>query len=424
VTRRGNGEGSVYRRESDGKWVGAVTLEAGGRRVIYGRTQRETREKLRDVLDEVEQGIVANGAQLTVAGYLETWGVATLTSRVKAGTMAPRTADSYRDTIALHIAPYVGRLRLRTLRPADLRHWLSRLQDAQQAPRCGQCARMRSQARIITRCERHQDVVLPPLSSRTVRYAHAVLRASLSDAVNDQLVARNVATLVVPPAQPSREQIPVRADEASRLLAAAAEDTLGVLWLTLLALGLRRGEALALRWGDLKLDAASVRISRSLQRLRDEPTQPGGPRRGQLVETRPKTIGSEAVLPLPAALVKALRGHQVRQRSQRLAAPFWADPELVFSTGIGTALEPRNVDRSWKALCARAEVRPLRIHDLRHATATFLLTAGVDMKVIQRTLRHSRHQTTADVYAHVAEELQRGAAEGMDAVLRQLRPGT
>jgi len=94
-------------------------------------------------------------------------------------------------------------------------------------------------------------VVLPPLSSRTVRYAHAVLRASLSDAVNDQLVARNVATLVAPPAQPTREQIPVRADEASRLLAAAAEDTLGVLWLTLLALGLRRGEALALRWGDL-----------------------------------------------------------------------------------------------------------------------------------------------------------------------------
>ena len=137
-----------------------------------------------------------------------------------------------------------------------------------------------------------------------------------------------------------------------------------------------------------------------------------------------ETIGSAAVLPLPAALVKALSSHQVRQRSQRLAAPFWADPELVFSTGIGTALEPRNVDRSWKALCARADVRPLRIHDLRHATATFLLTAGVDMKVIQRTLRHSRHQTTADVYAHVAEELQRGAAEGMDAVLRELRPGT
>ncbi len=162
-----------------------------------------------------------------------------------------------------------------------------------------------------------------------------------------------------------------------------------------------------------------MRISRSLQRVRGPVDPATGHRSGRLVELPPKTAASAASLALPDTLVTALRQHHQDQLRERLQARVWIDDGLVFTSSIGTYLEPRNIDRTWKALLVRAGVRPLRIHDLRHATATVLLTEGVDMKVIQRTLRHSRHQTTADIYTHVAEKLQRGAAESMDAVLRR-----
>jgi integrase len=213
---------------------------------------------------------------------------------------------------------------------------------------------------------------------------------------------------------------PLTADEARKVLEAAASDRLRVLWLVMLAVGLRRGEALALRWDDLDLDAGTVTVRRSLQRLRGERDGATGRRKGQLREVAPKTDGSAATLALPASLGTALREHVEVQQLERMVARVWVDPGLVFTTNVGTALEPRNVNRSWVALCDRAGVRRVRLHDLRHSAATFMLAAGVDLKLIQTTLRHSRLATTADVYAHVLDEVQHQAAARMDRVLREI----
>jgi len=194
------------------------------------------------------------------------------------------------------------------------------------------------------------------------------------------------------------------------------------MWLTLLAVGLRRGECLALRWSDLDLDAGRLTVRRSLQRLRGERDEDTGNRRGRLVEVDPKTEASSATVALPASVVAELREHRQRQRVQRLAAPVWADPALVFTTGVGTALEPRNVNRAFETLRERAGIRHVRLHDLRHAAATFALAAGVDMKSVQTMLRHSRMATTADLYAHVPEEVQVAGAQLMDDLLRELAP--
>jgi integrase len=119
---------------------------------------------------------------------------------------------------------------------------------------------------------------------------------------------------------------------------------------------------------------------------------------------------------LPDSLVGALREHRMAQAAERLAAVAWADPGLVFTTRVGTALEPRNV----REAVHQAGVRRMRLHDLRHSAASFMLAAGVDLKVIRTTLRHSRLSTTGDTYAHVLGDVQRQAAERMDKVLRQL----
>ena len=96
----------------------------------------------------------------------------------------------------------------------------------------------------------------------------------------------------------------------------------------------------------------------------------------------------------------------------------------MFTTGIGTALEPRNVTRAWRALRVAAGVEPVRVHDLRHTAASLLLQRGVDLKVVQQMLRHSRLSTTADIYAHVNEEMERAAAAKMDEILTQLPSGS
>jgi integrase len=316
MSRRARGEGSLYQRDSDGKWVGAVTLEDGRRRVVYGTSQREARDKLRAVERELENGLPMTPERLTVGAYLDDWCTVTLAERVRSGRLKVSTADSYRDMCERHIVPTLGRVKVAKLTPTKVRAWIGGLLSKTSA-------RGRS------------------LSARTVAYAHAVLRKALADAVREELVARNVAALVEAPTVRRDPVQPLSADEARTLLATAADDRLRVLWLVLLSLGLRRGEALALRWDDLDLEVGTVTIRRSLQRVRGAVDETTGRRVGELVEVAPKTPGSAATIAVPDSLVTALREHRKAQAAERLAGVAWVDPGLVFTTHVGTALEPR-----------------------------------------------------------------------------------
>ncbi|MEX2556340.1 MAG: tyrosine-type recombinase/integrase [Actinomycetota bacterium] len=387
MSRRGRREGSLYRRDSDGRWVGAITLEDGRRRVVYGRTQAEARARLRDLQRAVEDGrIILAGRDITLARYLERWLAETLPPRVAAGRLKERTLDSYQDMVRLHITPGLGDVPLVRLKPAQVRRWVA------------------------------EKVTAGGLSARTIAYAHAVLRKALADALRDDLVGRNVAAVVQAPTGAAKTREPLTVAETRRLMRAAAGDRLAILWLLLVALGLRVGEALALRWDDLNLDEGTVTITRTVSRLRDAPDA-SGKRRSRIIETRPKTTAAAATIALPAVLVAALRKHQARQKRDRMKAPVWVRPDLVVTTHLGTQLEPKSAHRAWVALCDRAGVRRTRVHDLRHASATFMLGAGVDLKVVQATLRHTKLATTADIYAHVIAEVQRGAADRMDGIL-------
>jgi integrase len=393
---RGRNEGSLYQRSSDGVWVGAVSLPNGKRRVVYGRTQREARDKLRQLQRHVDDGYpVHSGRAMTVGQYLEYWLTVVLPARVAAGHMRRTTLDSYDAVVRQNILPTLGKLPLARLSPTHVREWLSELG-------------LRTSARGR------------PLSARTVAYSHAVLRSALSDAARDELVTRNVATLVKAPRTRGHQVNPLTPDEAKAVLVASADDRLRTLWIVLLALGLRRGEALGLRWSDVDFDEGVVHIRRSLQRVLGDSDPHSGKRSWRLVETAPKTTGSVAALAMPRLVVETLIEHRQRQVEERLGAKVWVDPDLVYTTPIGTPLDPQNVSHAWVALCGRAGIRRVRLHDLRHSAASFMVAAGVDIKVIQSVLRHSRLATTADIYAHVLAHVQRDAADRIDGVLRGL----
>lgn len=182
---------------------------------------------------------------------------------------------------------------------------------------------------------------------------------------------------------------------------AARGDRIGALASVLLTLGLRRGEALALRWEAVDLDGPepSVTIAGTLSRV----TGKG------LVVGPTKTAGSGGVIPLVEPALTALRSHRKHQAEERLAAKAWVDAGIVFATPIGTWNDPRNALRSWHGWTAAAGIGKRRMHASRHTCATVMLANGYPLEVVSAVLRHSSIRITADTYARVAADAKRKA---------------
>ncbi|MEU5903950.1 site-specific integrase [Micromonospora sp. NPDC047527] len=179
-------------------------------------------------------------------------------------------------------------------------------------------------------------------------------------------------------------------------------------WLIGIALGLRQGEVLGLRWDDIDLTAGTLRVRGQLQR---------DPDTGALVFVETKTARSRRTLPLPPTVLTALRRHQEHQAAERFDVDNWADPGLVFATSVGTPIHPRNDYRSFREIIRRAGLRQVRLHDLRHTAASVLLAQGVPARVVMEILGHSQISVTLNIYAHVAPEVAREAAARLEGAL-------
>ena len=129
----------------------------------------------------------------------------------------------------------------------------------------------------------------------------------------------------------------------------------------------------------------------------------------------PKTGSSVRTVVLPKLAVRYLREHKKRQNGERLAlGDAWREHGLVFASSVGTPIEPRNVNRRWDELRAKAGLDWLRLHDLRHGCASFLLAQGVPARAIMEVLGHSEIGVTMNTYAHVLPELRQEAADAID----------
>jgi integrase len=248
------------------------------------------------------------------------------------------------------------------------------------------------------------------LSGASLRHIHAVIRRALNVAVKWQLIGVNPANLVDAPRPDQHEVVPLSATEARQLLRAAEGDRMEARWLIGLALGLRQGEALGLWWEDVDLDARLIRVRRALQR------QSGT----GLVFTDPKTARSKRTIPLPDQIVDVFRHHQERQAKERVtAANLWRGSPCVFTTPIGTPIDPRNDYREFKQLLTRASLPPVRLHDLRHTAASLLLAQNVPARVVMEILGHSQIALTMNTYSHVAPDVSREAADRVARTLWQ-----
>ncbi|MDX3766620.1 MULTISPECIES: site-specific integrase [unclassified Streptomyces] len=224
--------------------------------------------------------------------------------------------------------------------------------------------------------------------------------------MREELISRNVARIVETPTVDSQEVRPLDAAEARTLLKVAQPHRLHALWLLLVSTGLRRGEALALTWSDVDLNAGTLRVRRNVQRIRRE-----------LIFGTPKTKRSVRTISLPQRCVRALSAHREQQERERKVAgakwkPTAGQPAgLVFTTKSGGVTDPRGLNRMLTILCREARVRRVRVHDIRHTCASLLLAQGVDARTIMETLGHSTITMTLDTYAHVMGATLRTASD-------------
>jgi integrase len=316
---------------------------------------------------------------MTVGEYLDQWLAEVAAKQVRASTYT-----GYETNVRLHIKPLIGSKKLAKLTARDVRRMIEALRSKPLSRGTG------------------------IMSDRAVQYVHATLRAALEQACREELIPRNVAKLVQASVRDAKQHQPYSSEESKRLLVHAAGHRLHALWVMLVMLGLRRGEALALRWTDVDLDAGSVAVLGSLQRVGN-----------QLQRVPTKTRGSLRTIPLPAPCVEALRSHRARQNSDRLAAgPRWMATDLVFTTRHGTPVEPRTVNRMFQALTDAASLRPVRVHDLRHGCVSLLLSLGVPPRTVMQIVGHTVMEMTMERYGHVNLDDQREALNLLDQELR------
>jgi integrase len=293
-------------------------------------------------------------------------------------TVRPRTLASYRYVVRVHLRPALGDIPLAELTAQDVQALLNRKATAGLAP-------------------------------RTVGYLRGVLRQALGFAERMDLVGRNVARLARPPRVPRRQVSPLTLEQARAFRVAVAGDRLEAMYLVAVGCGLRQGEILGLRWGDVDLEGRTLSVRFALARVD-----------GVLRLVEPKSATSRRTIPMPAFVADALASHRERQATEALPRrPAQPDPfaDLVFTTTLGTPLDGITCTRRFQRVLKSAGLPRQRFHDLRHAAASYMLAAGVPARVVMETLGHSEISLTLNTYSHVLPGLGRDAADRMDALL-------
>lgn len=356
MTRTPYGDGSVYQRASDRKWVANYTVDSK-RKAAYGKTRAEAVRKRREAQARVAKGLVHRDARRTFTQEANRWiEIFSLTLN-----LTPASRRVYVDVLNLHVIPQLGLRKIGTIKPSDVSSVLLCMQEKGLSP-----------------SYRHQ--------------AHKAISHVFKMAIADDLVSTNPTRAVPAPRGSVRKRVVPEREVVRRLIDEAPDARLRIFVVIAAHTGLRIAEILSLQWSDVHVATRSISV-----------TGKGGKKRAVF---------------LTPTLKRELASWRREQTKQRLASNWWdADHDWIISTVVGTKMDPQNWRRKhFKPLTNR--IAPgATPHSLRHAFATIMLEEGVPMRVVAEQMGHSSTRITEQVYSHVTARLQHEAGAAVERVL-------
>lgn len=359
------------KRLPDGRYRAFESEGSGADRIrgnAIGRTRTEARLLAAARVAKKRREAALEPHTLTLAAYLKRW-----MTHLKTQGRGAKSLARY-ESICDRIPAAVAQRKLADLRPLQLQKWID---DAK-------------------------------LAAATRRKQYAVLHAALAQAVAWRLLIANPMDSVAKPALEPSEQAALGEAETAALITKLQGTRYWAPAIVAATAGLRRGELLALRWRDVDLEAATLRVHR---RADEVPGKPVAFKEG----TKPSKPGAkprQRTITLMGVAVAALRAHKKAQAADKLKAKRWHEHGLIFPGKRGEPWRPSSFSVGWGRLATG-----VRFHDLRHTHATLLLRSGVPTDAVAKRLGHSSPVVTMTVYAHVLEDADAAAVERLEASL-------
>jgi integrase len=375
MSRRANGEGTIAHRK-DGRYVAAIYVPTAGgskRIYLYGKTKAEVRDKLLEVRKEVGAGRPVPGTSPRVSDYLDYW-----LGEVIRPNKRPATHAEYKWFVENYLRPDLGAYALDQLTITVIQKWLNKI--------------------YAEGASHERPGNIHKVSADRIDKIRKVLSGMLTRAVQEELVPRNAAHFIVLPEYQKKEPDHWSVGEARQFLAGAVDHPLYGAYLMVLLYGLRRGEVLGVRWGDVDFEQGVLHIRNKLQRV------------GRvLLQGPPKTGAGRRTLPLLEPVRQALINIRAKYKQ--------AVPEQLVFQKEGKPRDPDAVSVSFKRLAKRSGVKVIKLHEVRHTTATILKDLGVPARDTQRILGHANVTTTQQIYEHTSMENRQMALDQLQHAL-------
>ena len=371
------------------------------RKSVYGKTQKEVRQKLAQAVAAVDNKAYREPCKMTLGEWLDIW-AETYLEGVK-----PRTVKIYRDDIRLHIKPYLAAVKLGELDTHTVQKYFNTLLTS------GKKAPIRDKAGKIVKKDGKTAYETAPLSAKTVKNVHGVLHGALRQAVINRYIPLNPADgdfCKLPKVQ--KEEIkPLDEKQIADFMKAIRGNPFEDAFLVTLFTGLRQGELLGLTWDCVDFDNGILTINKQMQLHQDKDMKAY-----QLVPTKNSKARTITAAPF---VIECLRHRKIEQAKERLlAGPLWQQSGLVFTDATGNHITKPTLYRAFKKAAASIGRPDARFHDLRHSYAVAALRSGDDIKTVQGNLGHATAAFTLDVYGHVTDQMKQDSASRMEQFIK------
>ena len=370
--RRPNGDGTVRKRKSDGRWEGRITIgkKKDGTciiKTVTAKTQKALMARLNELKFRYAGANLVEKCQMTVGEWLIDW-----LDNYKKHMIRPTTYRGYKNYIETHMIPYIGKKPITNLRTSDIQRMYNRLKEGGRAT------------------EHPEDGFA--LSNSMVRSVHMLLHEALDGAVKERIIPSNPTRGTVIPKTDYKEKTILHETEVERLLEIAKGH---VGWYDFFYLecmtGLRKGEICALKWSDY--DEVNRKLS-----VRKSATYMDG----KVLIGETKTERSRRKIILPKSVARMLSERKKNATSE------WIFPSV---NDLNKPMNPQTAYNKLKSLLREAALPDIRFHDLRHTFATHAASSGVDPKTLSAILGHTDASFTLDTYTHVTTDMQKNASK-------------